>query len=160
MALTTTKLGNVAFAGLLLLIGLFVLKSFFIATAPVPEMFSERLTLEQAIERSADKNHVVLAVFTADWCGPCQTYKKNGLTDERVAQWISEHGEPAYIDLDLNKELAAELGVTSVPATFFIYKGEALGAISGAMSGDNLLNFLSMGLEQATLMQASADDSE
>ena len=157
---STTKLGNIAFAGVLALVGLFVLKSFFVTTSPIPPMFSEGLTLEQAVDRSAEKDGVVLAVVTADWCGPCQLYKKNGLTDERVAQWIREHGEPVYINYDQNKELAAELDVGSFPTTLFIYQGQTLGAISGVMSGDNLLTFLNRGLAEATSTQTTANDSD
>jgi thioredoxin-like negative regulator of GroEL len=161
MANTTNKLGNIAFAGVIAIVGLFVLKSFFVTTAPTPGMFHEGLTLAQAVDRSSEKDGVVLAVVTADWCGPCQSYKKNGLADERVAQWIGEHGEPAYINFDLNKDLAAELGVQTFPTTLFIYNGETLGAISGAMSGDNLLTFLNRGFDQAiATAQVNAPESE
>jgi thioredoxin-like negative regulator of GroEL len=156
----TTKLGNIAFAGVLALVGLFVLKSFFVTTAPTPAMFSEGLTLEQAVDRSAEKDGVVLAVVTADWCGPCQSYKKNGLSDERVAQWINKHGATAYINYDLNKELAGELGVRSFPTTLFIYEGRTLGAVSGAMSGDVLLTFLDRGLAEINSTQAAAPGAE
>jgi len=157
---TTAKLGNIAFAGVLLIIGLFVLKSFLVTTAPTPGMFSEGLTLEQAVDRSAAKDGVVLAVVTADWCGPCQNYKRNGLADERVARWIGEHGEPVYIDLDKDKELAGELGVQSVPTTIFIHDGEPIGAVAGAMSGDVLLNFLDRGLTAVHEVQAAAAGAE
>ena len=157
---TTTNLGNIAVAGVLAFVGLFVLKSFFIRTAPVPEMFGEGLTLQQAVDRSLEKDGVVLAVVTADWCGPCQSYKKNGLTDERVARWITRHGEPVYIGYDLNKELAEQLGVQSFPTTLFIYEGKTLGAISGVMSGDNLLTFLDRGLNEAQHAQAAASGEE
>jgi len=160
MASATTKLGNIAFAGVLALVGLFILKSFFVTTAPTPEMFSEGLTLQQAVDRSAEKDGVVLAVVTADWCGPCQNYKKNGLSDERVAQWIDQHGAPAYINYDLNKDLASELGVHSFPTTLFIYQGRTLGAISGGMSGDTLLKFLDRGLAEVNSTQAAATGAE
>ncbi len=158
MANTTTKLGNIAFAGVIILVALYVLNSFFVTAAPIPDMFSEGLTLQQAVDRSAEKDGVVLAVVTADWCGPCQKYKKNGLADERVAQWITEHGSAAYINYDLNKDLAGELGARSFPTTFFIHEGETLGAISGAMSGDTLLNFLNKGLETANASPAVASE--
>ncbi|MCB9838452.1 MAG: thioredoxin family protein [Phycisphaeraceae bacterium] len=143
------KLGNIAFAGVLLIIALFIVKSFLVTTAPTPAMFAQGLTLEQAIEKSAEKDGVVLAVVTADWCGACQRYKHNGLSDERVAQWISVHGEPVYLNADKDKETAAELGAQSVPTTVFIHDGKPLGAIAGAMSGDILLTFLERGLAEA-----------
>ena len=143
------KLGNIAFAGVIILVALYVLNSFFITPAPIPEMFSEELTLEQAVERSAEKDSVVLAVVTADWCGPCQKYKKKALSDERIAQWVAEHGAAAYIDYDQNKQLAQSLGAVSFPTTLFIHNGEPIGAINGAVSANALLNFLDRGLELA-----------
>lgn len=151
------KLGNIAFAGVLALVALFVLKSFVISTAPVPEMFSEGLTLQQAIDKAAPNDGVVLAVVTADWCGPCQGYKKDGLADERVAQWIEEHGAPAYIDFDANRVIAEQLGVKSVPTTILLHEGKVVTGASGAMSGDRLLRFLDQGLAESRRSTASAD---
>jgi thioredoxin-like negative regulator of GroEL len=157
---SAAKLGNIAFAGVIALVGLFVLNSFFIRTAPVPAMFAEGLTLAQAVDRSAEKDGVVLAVVTADWCGPCQKYKKSGLSDERVARWIAEHGEPVYLNSELDKDAVASLGVQSFPTTLFIHDGRTLGAISGAMSGDTLLTFLDRGLYEAQHAQAAANDHD
>jgi len=153
------KLGNVAFFGVLAIVGLYILRSFIVTTAPVPPMFSEGLTLEQAIDRSAERDGVVLAVVTADWCAPCQSYKKKGLADERVTAWINEHGAPASIDFDADRELAERFGITSLPSTLFFHNGEYVGGVSGPMNGDNLLAFLNQGLQQAQQTRAGADSA-
>ena len=66
-----------------------------------------------------------LVVFSADWCGLCQTYKQN-MTGFNVAE--SFDAEIQIVDYDKHPALAKLFSVTSLPTT--IYKG---GRASGAM---------------------------
>ena len=67
--------------------------------------------------------------FTATWCGPCQRIAP-------VYEAISEeHSDDAIflkVDVDELAELAAELGVTSMPTFLFYRLGEQIDSMRGA----------------------------
>lgn len=75
-----------------------LLRARFGGVAQTPASFAAHTTLNEAMARSAETGRPVLALVTADWCGPCQTLKRGALADERVAGWIGEHAIPAYVD--------------------------------------------------------------
>ncbi|NUS43654.1 MAG: thioredoxin family protein, partial [Mycobacteriaceae bacterium] len=58
----------------------------------------------------------VVLHFAADWCGPCAAVRRV------VAQVVANLPDPGARDLELDfdehRELAAELGVRSLPTTF------------------------------------------
>jgi thioredoxin 1 len=110
-------------------------------TAPTPPVFDEGVTLASAVDAAA-ADRFVFAVATADWCGPCQGYKRNALTDERVEQWIADNAVPVYINVDRRPEDAAALGVSAIPATFLLKDGQIVAGASGAMGADALLDWL------------------
>ena len=112
--------------------------------APTPPVFDEQVTLASAIDAaaSADQPRFVFAVATADWCAPCQGYKRGALTDQRVERWIMDNAVPVYIDVDERPDDAAVLGVSGIPATFLLRDGQVVAAASGAMGADQLLGWL------------------
>ena len=58
-------------------------------------------------------------VFSAKWCGPCKMYRSGALT-----QLSKETDVPViYVDVDLNSELTAEMGISSVPTTIVMVGG-------------------------------------
>jgi len=112
--------------------------------APVPEVFTaSSSTLEQAIDTASQSGKPVFAVATADWCGPCQAYKRGALSDPRVAEWVTANTEPVYINVDESPEAASRLGVRSIPATFMIKPdGTVVGSHAGGWSAEALLSWL------------------
>ena len=62
----------------------------------------------------------MLVHFTADWCPPCRTMKKNVFSDESVQTLIERDFVLVRIDLTdrmgPNTLIARECGVTSIPA--------------------------------------------
>jgi thioredoxin 1 len=76
---------------------------------------------------AADK--LVVVDFTAVWCGPCQRIAPT------FAELADEYSESAYfvkVDVDKLGELAAELGVTSMPTFLFMRGGEVIDSMRGA----------------------------
>lgn len=74
--------------------------------------------------------------FTADWCGPCK----------RVRPIVEELIKDGYlfqiIDVDLEKELAKNFEISSVP-TFILFKNEkSIKRISGAQTKNQLESFI------------------
>ena len=112
--------------------------------APTPELFRDSATLDAAIERAGAEGRVVVAVAAADWCAPCQTYKRNALSDERVASWLRVNAVPVLIDVtDGAGAGAGRLGVRAIPATFVLDgHGEVLARREGDASASALLAWL------------------
>jgi len=83
---------------------------------------------EWELLRNGESRLVVLD-FSAVWCGPCQRI-------EPVYQELAEeYGDNALllkVDVDDLPELAAQLGVSSMPTFLFFKDGEKIDTIRGA----------------------------
>lgn len=110
--------------------------------APVPSAFASGLTLEQAIERSTGSGKAVLVLATADWCGPCQRFKRGPLSEAAVAEYIGENFEPVYLDVDQQGALASKLEVESVPALRVLQPGRSPARLDGYAETDRLIDWL------------------
>ena len=79
--------------------------------------------------------------FYADWCGPCQSLMP---TMERLADKHNETVEIVKVNIDKNRDLAAQLNIRSIPALFFIkdrtIKEKLLGMQSEATLNTKILN--------------------
>mgnify|MGYP006272364937 FL=1 len=113
--------------------------------APTPAGFSEAGPEETAaslLAVAAESGRPVMAVVTADWCGPCQLYKRETLSDERVIARLDGAVERVMVDSDASPGLAAELGARSIPRTVLLRDGEIVDALVGAADADRLLGWL------------------
>ena len=108
--------------------------------------------MQSAVERASEEGKVVLAIATADWCPPCQVYKRNALVDERVEQWIADNAISVTLDVtDPNTPNpdAKSLGVQGIPTTFVINaQGQLVSQATGALSADDLLTMLAQATDQ------------
>jgi thioredoxin 1 len=76
-------------------------------------------------------NAVVIANFTASWCGPCQAIAP------MVEDMARKNPQIAFIkiDIDENNETPSRFNVTAVP-TFILFKnGKPMGEVKGANAG-------------------------
>lgn len=113
-------------------------------TAPMPEAFAEGVTLTQAMERARDEGRVVVAVATADWCGPCQAFKRGALSDEGVRSWLDAHSVAVMVDVTSDAPAdAGFLEIGPIPTTYVIRgDGVVVGRTIGNMGAAELLGFL------------------
>ena len=75
---------------------------------------------QQAAARASRESKLVMLHFTADWCGPCQNQKRFVFSNPTVAYAVNQSVVPVLVDLDSNRELAAELGVKTIPFDVFL----------------------------------------
>lgn len=127
---------------ILVAVGIVVMKMGGGGVAAVPPAFATGLTLEQAIERSTTSGRPVVVFATADWCGPCQQFKRGPLNDAEVAGYIGDHFEAVYLDVDRESELASRLGVESVPAMRILRPGQPPAELEGYTDKDRLMGWL------------------
>ncbi|MFK7786122.1 MAG: thioredoxin [Crocinitomicaceae bacterium] len=70
----------------------------------------------------------ILLDFYADWCGPCQTLLP---TVDKLSKEYNGSVEIRKVNVDENKELAAQFNVRSIPALFFIKDNEIVDRVNG-----------------------------
>ncbi|MGH7243477.1 MAG: thioredoxin family protein [Phycisphaerales bacterium] len=111
-------------------------------TAPIPEVFSQRLSLDAAIERARIEKKPVFVFATASWCMPCQEMKRTILSEPSVETQIARDFIPAYVDLDEQKDAAQRLQVFSIPATLILWDGKLVARMEGLIPHDSYLKWL------------------
>ena len=89
--------------------------------------YSGRAARVAAADREAGIKPVLL-MFTADWCGPCQNFKRAVLADDRVLRRV--HGSCTFGKVDLTRwegepaEVARRFGVRSIPTLMLVNSAE------------------------------------
>ena len=75
-----------------------------------------------------NQSNPILLDFYADWCGPCQTLLP---TVDKLSKEFNGSVEIRKVNVDENKELAAQFQVRSIPALFFIKDNQIVDRVSG-----------------------------
>jgi protein disulfide-isomerase len=106
------------------------------------EIVPWRDDLSAAREEGRRENKPVLAYFTADWCGPCQSMKSTTWADADVEQALREF-VPVRIDIDRDRNLAHAYAVEAVPMYVVLdAEGRVLKSTSGALRADEFIEWL------------------
>lgn len=82
----------------------------------------------------------VLVDFWAEWCGPC---KQLAPTVEAIASEKLEILKVCKMDVDSNREIAAKYGIRSIPSLIIFKDGEPAGVEVGALTKQQLEDFIS-----------------
>ena len=77
----------------------------------------------------------VVIDFFADWCGPCKMF---GPIFESVAEDYEDKVKFVKVNIDHSPEIAEKYFVMSIPTLKFIENEEVKGSFVGAMSPDEL----------------------
>lgn len=70
----------------------------------------------------------ILLDFYAEWCGPCQTLLP---TIDKLSKEYEGKVEVQKVNIDQNRELAAQFGVRSIPALFFLKNSKIVDRTNG-----------------------------
>ncbi len=81
----------------------------------------------------------VLVDFWAEWCGPC---KQIAPVVEEIAGEHSDKLKVCKMDVDANRETAMQFGIRSIPTLLIFKNGEVAGSQIGAVSKQQLLEFI------------------
>lgn len=133
----------------LVIVAIAIILPRFRGTAPTPGVFADGWTLAAAQTRSSEEHKPVIAFLTADWCGPCQSFKRGAWTDPEVVALIESRAIPVYVNVDESPDARAFAGVTAVPTTIVQFDGRELGRVAGGMSADAFRSWLDTTLAKA-----------
>lgn len=81
----------------------------------------------------------VLVDFWAEWCGPC---KQLAPLVEEAAEEFKDKIKVCKMDVDSNRETAAEYGIRSIPTLIIFKEGEPSRTEIGALSKQQLVEFV------------------
>ena len=91
-------------------------------------------------EKAALSGGVAIVDFWAEWCGPC---KQLSPTVEEIASENQDKIKVCKMDVDSNREIAAKYGIRSIPSLIIFKNGEPAGVEIGALSKQQLEEFIS-----------------
>lgn len=104
------------------------------AAAPLPTTVRE-LSEAEFPALIATSDQLVVVVFHADWCGPCQTLKPilNEVAGDYAGQVLV-----GRFNVDQCRQLASEQGIRSIPDVRFYRGGKQVDQFSGLLSKGDL----------------------
>ena len=93
--------------------------------------FTEDNFMEEVIKSDVP----VLVDFYADWCGPC---KMMGPVVAELAEEYEGKAKVGKVNVDMQRRLAAQFGIESIPSFVVIKNGRIVDRAMGAMPKDIL----------------------
>ena len=88
---------------------------------------------------SASENKLIVVDFWAPWCGPC---KQLTPIMEKVAGENQDGFDLVKINIDENKEIAAQLRIQSIPTVFAFKDKKIVNAFQGVISEKDFFDFV------------------
>jgi thioredoxin-related protein len=99
------------------------------------------LSYEKAQQLRQDRKYLVY--FNASWCGFCRKMESTTFKDPEIVTFINRNFTPVLVNIDQEKQIAAQYGVRGVPDLRFISsKGEPIARWPGFIKSEQLLPLL------------------
>jgi len=86
-------------------------------------------------KNTVESNKTVVLDFYADWCGPCQTLLP---TIHKLAEELQNDVVIKKVNVDNNKELAAQFNERSIPTLVFFNDGNVVDRHTGLLTENDL----------------------
>ena len=99
----------------------------------------EVLNKDDFVEKVINSEKPVLVDIYAEWCGPC---KDIAPLVETAAEEFKDDITVCKMDIDSNRDTAAEYGIRSIPTLMIFTNGEPVGTEIGALTKPQLDEFI------------------
>jgi thiol:disulfide interchange protein len=111
--------------------------------AAIPTGFDPAMTIDSARSAALADGRPILVFATADWCGPCQQFKRGTLSTASVTQALQSKVHAVYLDIDRAQQQAGQMNIAGVP-TLILYdkSGREIRRQVGGLSESAMLAFL------------------
>ena len=140
-AVRTRGKGFLIGTGVILLAYLVVARVF--GGGELPEAFAKKPTLEAALAASKASGKPVLALASAEWCGPCRQLEAGPLRNSDIETWIAQNTHPAFLDFTTaNGELGERYHIFSLPTLLLLRDGKEVGRLEGFVKAPEILKWL------------------
>lgn len=125
--------------------------------ASMPISPAERASVDAFRQNVVEKSltGVVLARFTAEWCGPCKTLAP--LIDKVIAGYADPRISQVVIDIDKDQMLAAQFRIQSVPTVYAFVGGQPVDGFAGAKTEREIKAFIDKQLAALPPSDEAAD---
>lgn len=100
-----------------------------------------------ALDESKASGKPVLVVFSASWCPPCKTMKRQVWPDAQVAAAVESGFVPIYVDVDLKQygPVVKRYDIRGIPSILVLDGEGQVVRQAGSMSRSQTLEFLEAG---------------
>ncbi|MFA7174920.1 MAG: thioredoxin [Kiritimatiellia bacterium] len=95
------------------------------------------LELNESNFKETIANGVVLVDFWAPWCGPCKM--QTPILENQVVAQVADKAKIAKVNVDDNKNLAAEYSIKSIPTILIFKDGAIIKQFTGLQRADALI---------------------
>ena len=93
----------------------------------------------QELDRLVSEKKTLICDFWASWCGPCRML---GPVMEQMSEEFKDRAEFVKVNVDENGDLAASLGIFSIPDVYLFEDGEVTAHSVGFLPEDEMRDWI------------------